>query len=86
MLLNDVINGGDVPGQWKESRVALVYKGYKGGDVSELNNYCPIAIISVICKLCMIIVRDRMNRWVDESGMLGDEQGGFRKGRRTEDN
>ena len=27
-----------------------------------------------------------MNRWVEESGMLGDVQGGFRKGRRTEDN
>ena len=57
---------------------------YKGGDISELKNYRPIAII--ICKLCMIIVRDRVNRWVEESGMLGDVQGGFRKGRRTEDN
>ena len=27
-----------------------------------------------------------MNRWVEESGMLGDIQGGFRKGRRTENN
>ena len=67
MLLNDVINGGNIPGQWKESRVALVYKG---GDVSKLKNYRPIAIISVICKLCMIIVRDRMNRWVQEGVCL----------------
>ena len=27
-----------------------------------------------------------MNRWVEESGMLDDVQGGFRKGRRTADN
>ena len=27
-----------------------------------------------------------MNRWVEESGMLGDVQGGFRNGRKTEDN
>ena len=59
---------------------------HKGGDMSELKNYRPIAIINVICKLCMIIVRDQVNRWVEESGMLGDVQGGFRKGRRTEDN
>ena len=77
VLLNDVINGGDIPRQWKESRVSLVYKG---GDVSGLKNYRPIAIISVICKLCRIIVRDRMNRWVEESGMLGEVKGGFRKG------
>ena len=83
MLLNDVIDGGAIPLQWKESRVVLVHKG---GDMSELKNYRPIAIINVIRKLCMIIVRDRVNRWVEESGMLGDVQGGFRKGRRTEDN
>ena len=39
----------------------------------------------MIYKLCMIIVRDRMNRWVEASGMLGNIQGGFRKGRRPED-
>ena len=83
MLLNDVIDGGDIPLQWKESRVVLVYKGC---DMSEFMNYRPKAIINVICKLCMIIVRDRMNRWVEESGMLGDVQGGFKKGRRAKDN
>ena len=54
--------------------------------MSELKNYLPIAIINVICQLCMIIVRDRVNRWVEESGMLVDLHGGFRKGRRIEDN
>ena len=37
MLLNDVINDGDIPLQCKESRVVLVYKG---GDISEeLSSY-----------------------------------------------
>ena len=81
MLLNDVIDGGAIPLQWKESGVLLVHKG---GNMSELKNYHPIAIINVICKLCMIIVKDRVNRWVEESGVLGYVQGGFRKG--TEDN
>ena len=62
MLLSDVINGGVIPGQWKESRLTLVYKA---GDVCELKNDLPIDIISVIYKLCMIIMRDRMNRWVE---------------------
>ena len=34
----------------------------------------------------MIIIRNRLNEWVESSGMLGDVQGGFRRGRRTEDN
>ena len=40
----------------------------------------------MICKLWVIIVRDCVNRWIEESGMRGDVQGGFRKGIRTEDN
>ena len=34
----------------------------------------------------MMIVRDRINEWEEEIGMLGDVQGGFRRGRRLEDN
>ena len=34
----------------------------------------------------MMIVRDRINEWVEETGMLGDVQGGFKRGRRTEYN
>ena len=34
----------------------------------------------------MMVVRERINEWVEESWMLGDIQCGFRRGRRTEDN
>ena len=34
----------------------------------------------------MMVLRDRIYEWVEASGMLGDIQGGFRMGRRTEDN
>ena len=34
----------------------------------------------------MMLVRDSINGWVKESGMLGDIQGGSRRGHRTEDN
>ena len=83
VMLNDVMNGGNISKQWIESRVVLVYKET---GVSERNNYRPVAIINVICKLCMIIVRDRINRWVEENGMLGEVQGGFRKGRSAGNN
>ena len=59
---------------------------YKGCDGSGLYNYRPIAIINVIYKLSMVIVRYRMDRCAEESGMVGDVDGGFRKGRRTEHN
>ena len=30
-----------------------------------------MAIINVVCKLFMMVLRERINGWVEESGMLG---------------
>ena len=57
-----------------------------GGRTDELKNYRPIAIINITCKLCMLMVRERIDKWTEDSGMLGEIQGGFRRGGRTEDN
>ena len=48
---------------------------HNGGSKKEVSNYRPIAIINVICKLFMMLIRDSINGWVDDSGMLGDVQG-----------
>ena len=80
-LLNDVLMGGCIPKEWTESRVV-----HKGGRKRELIKYRPVAIINVVCKLFMMVLRERINGWVEESGMLGNIQGGFRMGRRTENN
>ena len=53
---------------------------HKGGRRDELNNYRPIAIISVICKVCMLMGREIIDKWTEESGLLGEIQGGFREG------
>ena len=50
----------------------------QGGSKKELKIYRPVAIINVACKLFMMVLRERINGWVEESGMLGDIQGGFR--------
>ena len=34
----------------------------------------------------MLMVRERIDKWTEDSGMLGEIQGGFRRGRHTEDN
>ena len=76
-LLKDVLMGGCIPKEWKESTVVLVHKE---GSKKELNNYRPVAIINVVCKLFMMVLRERINGWVEESGKLGNIQGGFRMG------
>ena len=51
-----------------------------------MKNYRPLAIINVVRKLFMLVIRERINGWEEETGMLDDIQGGFRMGRRTENN
>ena len=49
--------------------------------ISTRGNYkCSVQVVYDGVK------RERINGWVEESGMLGYIQGGFRMGRRTEDN
>ena len=59
-LMNGILNGADIPKEWKESRVKLLHKG---GRTDELKNYRPIAIINITCKLCMLMVRERIDKW-----------------------
>ena len=61
-LLNDVLMGGFIPKEWKESRVVLVHKG---GSKKELENYQPVVIINVVCRLFMMVLRNKINGWVE---------------------
>ena len=52
--MNYVLSGECIPNEWKENRVVLVHKG---GCKKEVMNYRPIAIINIICKLLMMLMR-----------------------------
>ena len=70
-LLYYVFMGGCIPKEWKESRVVLVHKR---GRKKELINNRPVAFLNVVCKLFMMVLREIINGWVEESGMIGDIQ------------
>ena len=80
-LMNGILNGVDIPKEWKESRVKLLHKS---GRRDELKNYRHIAIISVICKLCMLMVRERIDKWTEDvecwlKFKAASEEGGVQK-------
>ena len=81
--MNSILNEADIPKEWKESRMKLLHTG---GKRDELKNYRPIAKISVICRLCMLMIRERIDKWTEDSGLLGEIQCGYTRGRRTKDN
>ena len=74
-LMNGILNVVDILKEWKESGVKLLHKG---GKTDELKNYRLIAIINVTCKLCMLMVRERIDKWTEDSGVMGEisEEGG----------
>ena len=59
---------------------------HKGGRRDELKNYRHIVIINVIYKLCMLMMREIIDKWTEDSGLLGEIQCGLRRGMHTEDN
>ena len=78
------IMDGEAPPGWKLSRMSMIYKGK--GDKADINNYRPITVTSVVYRLVMQIVKERLQTWVENEGVLGELQNGFRKRRRLEDN
>jgi hypothetical protein len=72
-----------IPAEWKRERVTLLHKGKSR---LSLDNYRGIAIGSNMCKIFTRIIRTRIQKVVEERGLLGEMQNGFRKGRSTNDN
>ena len=63
----------NIPSVWTLTRLVVLYKK---GDATLPNNYRPIAIIPVLCKLFSGVLLARVGSLLDS--LQGCEQGGFR--------
>ncbi len=66
-----------LPEDWRKAIIVQLYKGK--GNREECNDYRSISLLSVPGKIYGRILNERMMKITDNS--VGDEQGGFRKGR-----
>ena len=82
-LYNNIWRSGVVPKEWKEADVVLILKKPPATDIDQ---YRPIMLISNMCKLMTKMIAKRIGSAMEHSGILNDNQNGFRKGRRTTDN
>ncbi|KAG0444711.1 hypothetical protein HPB47_013473 [Ixodes persulcatus] len=82
--LTEILADAQVPETWKETRMKLLYKGK--GEKADLGNYRPISITSVLYRMCTQIIRMRLQKWAEETEVLGELQNGFRTERCIEDN
>ena len=68
--------------QWSEGIIVPVHKK---GDVSNVENYRGITLVSCMSKLFTYILNKIITVLCDKSNIIADAQFGFRKGRSTVD-
>ncbi len=75
------LDSGELPSQWKEANVTGIFKK---GDKSKPENYRPVSLTSITCKVLEHIVHSHVMKHLEQFNVLSDNQHGFRAKRSTE--
>nr|VZI32094.1 unnamed protein product [Spirometra erinaceieuropaei] len=78
MLFHTSFETGYLPPDWKSAWITPLYKG--GSRVSA-NNYRPVSLTSICCKIMEKILKQQLMQFLEQNHLLSDSQHGFRKGR-----
>ena len=72
---------GKLPQEWKMAKITAIYKNK--GDKHSAENYRPISLTSIACKIMESIIRDDIMKYLSENNILTNRQFGFMGGRST---
>ena len=81
VLFQASINQGILPQEWKKANVVPIFKK---GERSKAENYRPISLTSVICKMLEHVLCSQILDHCDKNNILTNAQFGFRKRRSCE--
>jgi hypothetical protein len=73
-IYNKSLQSGVVPPSWKEANVTPIFK--KGAKTAP-ENYRPVSITSVSCKVLESLIKDEMLKHLKKHGLLKRSQHGF---------
>jgi hypothetical protein len=79
-IFNTSVNEGKTPSDWKLADITAVHKK---GDKSLPENYRPISLTCVVCKVMEQLIRDKLMEHLTTNNMLSNKQFGFIKGKST---
>ena len=83
-LFNAIMDSGVIPSSWKVQVIIPILKPNK--DPEDLKSFRPIALSSVLAKVGEHLVKNRLEWFIENKGVLSESQFGFRRGRSTLDN
>ena len=79
-IISYCFNNGVVPSEWSAGLIKPIPKS-DSKDPRYPLSYRGITLISIPCKIYADILNVRLNKWINEYGLVADEQNGFRKNR-----
>ena len=81
-LFNSSLTSGKVPSEWKISRITPIHKK---GDASNIANYRPISLLSLVGKLLERLVHSALMGYLLDHDIFSASQFGFRPGGSTQE-
>jgi hypothetical protein len=77
-LFNDSLESGVVPADWKDAAVTPLFKN---GKKSDVQNYRPISLTSLVGKIMESILKDVIMEHLEKHDLVRDSQHGFMRGK-----
>ncbi|BHF66453.1 hypothetical protein SprV_0200947000 [Sparganum proliferum] len=68
---------GCLPSDWKS---AIITPLFKGGSRASVNNYRPVSLTSICCKIMDKIIKKALMQFLEQHHLLSDAKHGFRSG------
>lgn len=79
-LFNKTLETGEVPADWKKANISSIFKK---GAKNRAENYRPISLTSIVCKLIEKFIKQAIQDYLIEHDLLSNKQHGFISGRST---
>ena len=80
VLFQNSYDTGIVPSDWKRANKTLIYKK---DDTKDPENYCPVSLTSILCKIMESIIKGHLLKYLKDNNFLLNKQHGFLPGRST---
>ena len=74
VLFEKSMKEGKLPAIWKDANVSPIFKK---GEKNKPNNYRPVSLTCLLCKIMESIIRDTLFSYLESNNLLSDYQHGF---------